>query len=74
MLWGSGTKTRSWDMQNGYTLICVYRYFHIWFVIRFITGKRWFIQGDKRSEDKELTEQEVKDLLVGGAPRISAYN
>jgi hypothetical protein len=71
---GWGTKQKSWDLGNGYTLLCVYRYFHIWIVIRFITRKNWYIQGDRRSEDRELTYEQVKQLIPSGAPRISAYN
>lgn len=74
MFWGWGTKSKSWNMGNGYTLTCQYKYFHIWFVLRFITKKRWFIQGDKRSEDREVTYQQLKKLMPDGVPRINAYN
>jgi len=74
MFWGWGTKSKRWDMDNGYMLICQYRYFHIWFILRFITKKRWFIQGDKRSEDREITFEQVKQLMPNGVPRINAYS
>jgi len=74
MLWGWGTKHKSWDLGNGYTLICAYKYFHIWFILRFITSKRWFLQGENRFEDKELTFEQVKKLVPQGMPKISAYS
>jgi hypothetical protein len=74
LFWGSGSKSKSWELEDGNTLICVYRYFHIWFVIRFVTSKRWFIQADKRSEDSEATQEEVVKMFKGNVPKINAYS
>lgn len=74
MFWGWGTKTKSWDLGNGYKLVCVYKYFHLYFIIRFVTSKKWYLQGENRSEDRQLTHEQVQELLPAGAPRINAYN
>lgn len=74
MFFGWGTKSKRWDLGNGNTLLCIYKYFHLYFVLRFVTSKRWFIQGEMRSNDRELTYEQVKQLLPGGAPKVSAYS
>jgi hypothetical protein len=72
MWFGWGTKHKYWDLEDGRSLLCVYKYTHLMFVIRFITSKRWFLQGERRSEDRELSADEVYKML-GELPKVSAY-
>jgi len=74
MFFGWGTMHKSWHLGNGYTITCVYKYFHLWFVLRFVTEKKWYLQGDSRSEDRELTKEQVQKLIPTGLPKINAYN
>jgi hypothetical protein len=73
LFWGWRRKTRKWDLGNGYQLVCAYKYLHIYFILRFITQKKWYLIGDSRAEDRELTKEEVGQLLPDGMPHISAY-
>lgn len=73
LFWGWRRKTKRWDLGNGYQLVCAYKYFHLYFILRFITQKKWYLIGDSRSEDRELTKEEVGQLLPDGVPHISAY-
>lgn len=73
LFFGWGTKTKKWNLGNGYQLLCVYKYFHIWFVIRFITEKRWYLLSNSRSEDREISAAQVAQLLPSGIPQVSAY-
>ena len=74
LFWGSGTRSKYWDVGNGLFVVCVYRYAHILFVIRWITSKKWYLQGDRRSEDRELTADEVEQFINEYQPKISAYS
>jgi hypothetical protein len=74
LIWGWMTKRKAWSLADGNSLICVYKYFHLWFILRFITSRRWFVQGQDRANDRELTIEEVSALLNNEMPKISAYN
>ena len=43
------------------------------FVIRSITSKKWYVQGERRSEDRELTDAEIDQFYEEYDPKISAY-
>jgi hypothetical protein len=73
MFWGWRTQTKTWDLGDGKHIVCVYRYFHIWFILRFITTKKWYLQGNIRSEDRRLTVDQVHDLAPNLNIRVSAY-
>jgi len=73
LFWGYGTKTKYWDVGNGYFVVCVFRYAHFMFVIRSITSKKWYVQGERRSEDRELTDAEIDQFYEEYDPKISAY-
>lgn len=72
--WGSGTKRKYWDVGNGLYVVCVYRYAHFWFVLRWITSKKWYLQGDKRSEDRMLTAEEIEQFNYEYQPKVGAYS
>jgi hypothetical protein len=75
LLWGWATKNKTWDLGNGYSLLCATRYFHLYYILRFTTSKRYFLMGDRRSEDRELSREDAANLLgstanIGGPSRI----
>jgi len=74
MLFGWGRRSKSWDLGNGYSLLCVYKYFHFYYIIRFITEKKWYLQGDRRSDDRYVTADQVRELLGGQLPQVSPYS
>lgn len=71
MLWGWGTKHKTWYLGNGYTLLCVYKYFHLYFLLRFVTSKKWYIQG--HNTYKQVSKQELEELFGGKLPIVNAY-
>lgn len=74
LFFGWGTKSKTWNLGNGYILLCVYNYFHIWYILRLVTSKRWFIQGANRLEDREISYEQVREILPYDTPKINAYN
>ena len=73
LAFGSGTKHKAWDLSSGYTLLCVYDYFHLFYLLRFVTEKEWYLQGDSRSEDRELSLEQLLEILPT-EPVVSAYD
>jgi len=73
MLFGWGRRTRIFNLGNGFQLVCVYRYFHLWYVIRFITSKEWYLQGESHYGTRQLTNSQLNELLHGQIPVVSAY-
>lgn len=54
-------------------MVCVYRYAHIMFILRWVTGEDWYLQGDRRSDDRMLTKEEVLQFKELNGVKISAY-
>jgi len=73
LFWGWGKRRKVFDLGNGYVLICVYSYFHISFILRFVTSKKWFIQEVSTQHAKELTAIQVRQLLGRKTPFIHDY-
>ena len=67
-----GTKTKVWQLGNGYSLLCVYKYFHIWFLFRFTTSRRWYLYGGAFN-GRELSSDEVKNLIPEWTPWVNAF-
>lgn len=75
MFWyGWKTKTLAWDIGNGKHVVCVYRYEHLMFIIRWVSKKEWYLQGDKRSDDQVLTKEQVNEIFGGEIPKVSAWS
>lgn len=68
--WG---RRKVFDLGNGYVLICMYEYFHISFILRIVTSKKWFIQEVSTQHAKALTATQVRQLLGRRTPFIHDY-
>ncbi|MDB5195102.1 MAG: hypothetical protein JWO84_286 [Parcubacteria group bacterium] len=65
MYYGSGTKSREWPLSDGKTLVLKYKYVELFFCP--ISMKRkWYVIGDKRSEDVEISKEAAYRLLPTG--------
>ena len=73
MIFGWRTRRKHWDIGNGYTLRCSFKYFHIWYIIRLITDVNWWIIGPD-GKIRMVSKSQLDELLPSGAPNISAYN
>src|ERR1700686_2455834 len=70
--WGWGTRVQKWILNEHQTLVASWKYFHIfWFPAAGTI--HWTIIGDVRSEDREITYEEVKRLVPLNPPRISIW-
>jgi hypothetical protein len=68
---GWGRRIKSWVVKDkGVTkkLTCRYNYFSILVFFKLILSKQWFIVGEKRSEDREITSQQAQKFLAGKSP------
>lgn len=63
IFFGWGTKTKQWKIGDK-VLVLSYQYFHLFFFFTGTAGYTWQLLGDKRSEDKELTKEELEELKV----------
>jgi len=73
MFYGWGRNKKIYDLGNGYALICVYKYFHIWFILRFVTSKEWFLQEISSQHTKAIKKRQVEQLLGRRVPFIHDY-
>lgn len=67
LIFGWGKKFKSWEIKiagQNKKLTCVYSYLSVFVFFRLITNKRWFVLGEKRSEDQELTSDQAKKFFV----------
>jgi hypothetical protein len=74
---GYTTKENSWHIeQNGEkkNLIRRYQYNHIYFIFRWVKKVQWFLVGDNRNEDREITKEEAKKLLPNENLSINLYD
>lgn len=62
MIFGSGTKIKQWLLGDGRTLLLKWRYSHL-FWCPIAHHLQFFILSDKRSEDIEISKEEVLKLL-----------
>jgi len=73
-MFGYERKEKTWDLGDGRVLVCTYGVSHFYFLLRWIENKQWFVIGDRRSEDQQLSKEQVAEIFHPGAvPRISAY-
>ncbi len=70
-IFGWGKKTRKWPMDNGKELVVTWSYFSLNFLSGLAWSIRWYIVGDNRSEDREITYDEVKKLFPENTPCLS---
>lgn len=72
-LFGWGKKTKNFPIAEAQHIIAVWNYFHIfWCPVSF--NLKWHLISDKRSEDREVTEEEVKKLLNQETVSIGVWN
>jgi hypothetical protein len=70
-IFGWGKKTRKWPMGDGKELVATWSYFSFNFLPGLAWSVRWYIVGDSRSEDREVTYDEVKSLFPQNTPSLS---
>lgn len=69
---GWGTKSLTWSLPDEKQLFCRFRYFHIFFCPA-VTQANWYILGDSRAQDREITYDEVKRLFPQNPPHIGHW-
>jgi hypothetical protein len=76
IIYGWGKSSKQWQkMVNGEAkiLICSYNYFSLFFFLTIAFNAKWFLAGENRSEDKQLTYTEVKKLFPEKTPRLGIW-
>lgn len=72
IFYGWGKKSKEWDIGNGQHAVLVWNYFHIfWCPVAW--GGKWYIVGDKRSEDREISQDEIRQYFPHGAPKPNVW-
>lgn len=71
-LFGWGTKNKTWFIDDARSLIVVWKYFHIFF-FPVAYDVKWHLIGDARSEDRVISEEELKKLFPVNRPNISIW-
>lgn len=73
MLIGWGKKSKEWSFESGLTLVASWSYFSLVFcpVSR---STRWYIIGDKRSEDLEITKQQFDEMFPDDPPKVPLWD
>lgn len=74
MIFGWGTKSKMWAVDNEKTLIVTWKYFSIFFLRLFNYNFTWHLQGNNRSEDRILTEEQVLHLMPKNSPELSIWD
>lgn len=74
LFFGWGTKSKTWDIGNGQSVIVAWNYFHF-FACPIITSRvTWHLVGDVRSEDRQITKEEAMRLAGGKELDIGAWS
>lgn len=73
LFFGWGSSRKQWHLGNGYYLLCTYDYAHFMFILRLTTNKKWFIIGNNRADDRQLTSDDLNALFPNGVPIVNAY-
>ncbi len=60
MFYGWGSSSERWGLGDGNTLVFAYRYVSLMFIFRLAYKKQWFVVGDQRSADLELSRSELE--------------
>ena len=69
---GWGKKTLTWSLLDGKQLLCRFEYFHI-FLCPTVSHAKWYLIGDSRAADKEITYDDVKRLFPQNTPHIGHW-
>ena len=69
MIWGWGTKTKKYLVENNQVLIHSWKYFSLFFIPIIKHSHQWILLGENRSEDKLLTEEQVLRMF----PAVFGY-
>lgn len=73
MFFGYGTRSQKFPLDDQKIIVATWNYFHI--CLCPAAGKiRWYIIGNNRSEDKEISYDEVKQLIPINSPSINIWN
>jgi hypothetical protein len=73
MVFGWGQKSKEWPLDNGRFLVASWSY--VSFLLCPVSrSTRWFIVGDKRSEDHELSKQQLEQMFPEGRPQVPLWS
>lgn len=73
MFLGWGKKSKEWQLDSGEALVASWSYFSLFFcpVSR---STRWFIVGDRRSQDQEITLQQLEQMFPEDPPKVPLWD
>ncbi len=60
MFYGWGNNSEQWPLTDGNTLVFAYKYVSLMFIFKLAYKKKWFVVGDNRSEDTEVTRPDLE--------------
>ena len=73
LIFGWGSKQKSWALQDGLQLVATWSYFHIlWCPIAHKVT--WHIIGNNRSEDRIISKEQLRSIVPTGTPNIGIWN
>ncbi|MES2088058.1 MAG: hypothetical protein V4467_03650 [Patescibacteria group bacterium] len=70
-IFGWGKKSRRWPIGEGKELVATWSYFSLNFVA-LAWAIHWYVIGENRSEDREVTYDEVKALFPQNTPHLTS--
>ncbi len=73
MFYGWGRSSRDWPMRDGRTVVAVSRYLSIMFIPLIISTK-WSIIGDVRSQDAQVSRDQIEQVYGDDAPSINLFS
>lgn len=74
MFYGWGSDSERWTLDDGNTLVVIYRYVSLMFIFRFAYKRRWMIIGDSRSQDLEVSRTELERRYGADAPKPGVWS
>lgn len=72
-MFGWGTRQKSWALADGQQLLLVYKYFHLFFIFRVASDQKWFLIGNDRREDREISVEQVRVLFPANTPSLNLW-
>ncbi len=69
LFFGFGTRSKKWIFGNSFCLVAEWDYVDF-FMCPLALSIKWKLIGDKRSEDRQLTYKEVKEMFPVKTPKV----
>ncbi len=74
MFYGWGKSSQQWQLADGNTMVMAYSYVSLMFIFKLAYGKKWYLTGDQRSMDREMSRAELESAYGEDLPKPGLWS